>query len=95
MNFEWDERKNELNIDKHGFDFADAYRVFNLPIAVDLDEREDYGEDRWIGIGLLDGRIVVVVYTEPDDETIRIISLRKALTYERRRYEQFLKNRLV
>ena len=66
-----------------------------MPLAVDLDERNDYGEDRWIGIGLLDGRIVVVVYTEPDDETIRIISLRKALTYERKRYEQFLKNRLV
>ncbi|PLZ94053.1 hypothetical protein CEN44_01550 [Fischerella muscicola CCMEE 5323] len=95
MNFEWDKRKNELNIDKHGFDFADAYRVFDLPMAVDLDERNDYGEDRWIGIGLLDGRVVVVVYTEPDEATIRIISLRKALSHERRRYEQYLKNRLV
>ncbi|RUT05212.1 hypothetical protein DSM106972_040330 [Dulcicalothrix desertica PCC 7102] len=95
MNFEWDEQKNELNISKHGFDFADAYRVFQLPIAVELDERNDYGEDRWIGIGLLDGRIVVIVYTEPDDKTIRIISLRKALTHERKRYEQYLKNRLV
>ena len=54
MNFEWDEQKNEINIDKHGFDFADAYRVFNLPMAVDLDERSDYGEDRWIGTGMLD-----------------------------------------
>ena len=54
MNFEWDEQKNELNIDKHGFDFADVYRVFSLPMAVDLDERNDYGEDRWIGTGLLD-----------------------------------------
>ncbi|MBD2433649.1 MULTISPECIES: BrnT family toxin [Fischerella] len=95
MNFEWDKRKNELNIDKHGFDFADAYRVFDLPMAVDLDERNDYGEDRWIGIGLLDGRVVVVVYTEPNEATIRIISLRKALSHERRRYEQYLKNRLV
>ncbi|MFB2769500.1 BrnT family toxin [Pelatocladus sp. BLCC-F211] len=95
MNFEWDERKNELNIDKHGFDFADAYRVFDLPMAVDLDERNDYGEDRWIGIGLLDGRVVIVVYTEPDEATIRIISLRKALSHERKRYEQYLKNRLV
>lgn len=94
MNFEWDERKNELNIDKHGFDFADAYRVFDLPMAVDLDERSDYGEDRWIGTGLLDGRIVVVVYTQPDEGTIRIISLRKALSHERRRYEQYLKNQL-
>ena len=94
MNFEWDERKNEINFAKHGFDFIDAPRVFNLPMLVALDEREDYGEDRWIGIGLLDGRVVVVVYTEPDDETTRIISLRKALSHERKRYEQYLKNRL-
>ncbi len=95
MNFEWDERKNEQNINKHGFDFADAYRVFDWPMIVNLDERGDYGEDRWIGTGLLDGRVIVVVFTEPDEETTRIISLRKALSDERRRYEQYLKNRLV
>lgn len=94
MSFEWDEHKNESNIAKHGFDFADAFAIFNLPLVVELDEREDYGEDRYIGIGLLNGRIVVVVYTEPDEKTIRIISLRKALSHERRRYEQYLKNRL-
>ncbi|NJN86578.1 MAG: BrnT family toxin [Leptolyngbyaceae cyanobacterium SL_7_1] len=94
MKFEWDERKNQLNLAKHGFDFSDAFRIFNLPMVVELDERGDYGEDRYIGIGLLDGRVVVVVYTEPNDETVRIISLRKALSYERRRYEQYLKNRL-
>jgi len=59
-------------IDKHGFDFADAYRIFDLPMAVELDERDDYGEDRWIGTGMLDGRVVVVVYTEPDGNIIRI-----------------------
>jgi hypothetical protein len=94
MNFEWDEGKNEINIDKHGFDFADAHRIFDLPMAVELDERNDYGEDRWIGTGMLDGRIVVVVYTEPGEEIIRIISLRKALSYERKNYEQYLKNGL-
>lgn len=94
MKFEWDERKNQSNITKHGFDFADAFRIFNLPILVYLDEREDYGEDRYLGIGLLDGRIVVVIYTEPDEEMVRIISLRKALSHERKRYEQYLKNRL-
>ncbi len=92
--FEWDERKNKVNIDKHGFDFADAYRIFDLPMAVELDERGDYSEDRWIGTGMLDGRVVVVVYTEPDAETIRILSLRKALSYERKYYEQYLKNGL-
>lgn len=94
MKFEWDERKNQSNLVKHGFDFADAFRIFNLPMVVEFDVREDYDEDRCIGIGLLNGRVVVVVYTEPDEATVRIISLRKALSHERRRYEQYLQNRL-
>jgi len=94
MKFEWDERKNQSNLIKHGFDFADAYRIFNLPMVVELDERENYGETRFVAIGLLDGRVVVIVYTEPDAQTIRIISLRKALSYEGKHYEQYLKNRL-
>jgi uncharacterized protein len=94
VRFEWDEQKNQANIGKHGFGFADADRVFDLPMMVDLDERSRYGEDRWIGYGLLDGRIVAVVFTEPDPETTRIISLRRALLQERRRYEQYIRNRL-
>jgi uncharacterized protein len=94
MKFEWDQQKNEVNIVKHGLDFADAYRIFRLPLRISLDNRQDYGEDRLIGLGMLDGRIVVVVFTELDEETIRIISLRKALPYERKRYEQYLKNEL-
>ena len=65
-----------------------------LPLRISLDERQDYGEDRWIGIGILDGRVVVVVFTEPDEQTIRVILLRKALPYERKRYEQYLRNEL-
>jgi len=95
VKFEWDNQKNETNIVKHGLDFTDAPRIFRLPMLVSPDERKDYGEERWSGIGLLDGRVTVVVYTEPDDETIRIISLRKALSYERKRYEQYIRNRLV
>ncbi|GBO53151.1 hypothetical protein APA_1059 [Pseudanabaena sp. lw0831] len=61
-------------------------------MVVELDERENYGEDRYIGIGLLQGRVVVIVYTEPDEQTVRIISLRKALSSERRYYEQYLED---
>jgi uncharacterized protein len=64
MNFEWDEIKRQANIDKHGFDFADAKRIFDWPMAVELDDRDDYGEDRLIGTGMLDGRVVAIVYTE-------------------------------
>ena len=64
MNFEWDHTKNQVNIIKHGLDFADAHKVFEHPLLVNLDEREDYEEERWIGIGLMDTRIVVIVFTE-------------------------------
>lgn len=58
-------------------------------MLVQLDTRQDYGEDRWIGMGFIQGKMVVVVYTERDNsETIRIISLRKALKYERKRFEE-------
>lgn len=89
MKFTWDEQKNRINLKKHGLSFADAWEVFESPMIVDLDERVDYGEDRWIGIGRIKSRIIVViVYVEPDDEVIRVISLRKALSHERQLYEQ-------
>jgi uncharacterized DUF497 family protein len=93
MRFEWDEEKNRANIRKHQLDFADVRKVFARPLLVDLDERKEYGEDRWFGIGLLDRtRIVVVVFTEPAPDVIRIISFRKALGYERKRYEEAFKD---
>lgn len=94
MRFEWNEHKNRTNIRKHGIDFADAWEIFTHPMLVALDDREDYIEDRWVGIGMLKSRIVVVVYTERGEDTIRIISLRKALAYEQKRYEQTLKDQL-
>jgi hypothetical protein len=51
MKFAWDEQKNQSNIRKHGFSFADAWEIFAAPMLIDLDDRFDYGEDRWIGIG--------------------------------------------
>ena len=76
MKFEWDEQKNQANIKKHGLDFGDAYKVFEYPMLVNLDNRKDYGEERWIGIGLMDTRVVVILFAEPDEDTIRVISLR-------------------
>ena len=92
MTFVWDEQKNQSNIRKYGFSFADAWEIFEAPMLIVLDDRFDYGEDHWIGIGRLQSRIVVVVYTEPDEATIRIISLRKALSHERQTYEQAFGN---
>jgi hypothetical protein len=94
MQFEWDEVKNQINIHRHGFDFADAWEIFTMPMLIALDDREDHGEDRWIGVGLLRSSVVVVVYVERNQDVIRIISLRKALSHERTEYEQILKDRL-
>ena len=94
MNFEWDKEKNKENIRKRGLDFFDAREMFEAPMLTELDTREDYGEDRFIGIGFLKSYVAVVVYTEPDEQTIRVISLRKALKDERQRFERELSNRL-
>ena len=93
MRFEWDEEKNKENIRKHELDFTDAWEIFDAPVLANLDTREDYGEERWIGVGLLRNFVVVIVYTESDD-VIRIISLRKALKHERTRFEEALRNEL-
>ncbi len=62
---------------------------------VKLDDCEDYGEDRWIGIGMTSkGIVVVFIFTETDQETIRMISLRKATKNERTRYEKAIKDEL-
>ena len=94
MNFEWDEQKNEANIHKHGFDFTDAWEIFESPMLTAPDTREDYGEERWIGIGFLRERVVVIVFAERSDDIIRVISLRKALKHERIRLEEAIRDQL-
>ena len=94
MQFEWDERKNEQNIRRHGIDFADVRSLFLGPRLTDFDDREDYGEDRWISIGMIAKGVAVVVWIERQDNVIRIISARKANKSERARYEDYLKNEL-
>lgn len=93
MKFEWDERKNKENIRKHGIDFTDAVAMFDHPMLVALDTRKEYGEDRWIGIGLLRVAVAVIVYLEWEDEqTIRIISARKATKHESKEYYKRVAN---
>lgn len=81
MHFEWDERKRQSNIRKHGFDFADAPHVFEGVTLTVPDERNDYGELRLVTFGLINGIVVVVAHTE-EGESIRIISMRKATRHE-------------
>jgi uncharacterized protein len=62
MGFEWDEATNRANIRKHGFDFADAEEMFRGTMLVRPDARDDYGEERWIGIGMIRGSSVHCVH---------------------------------
>ncbi len=90
MRFEWDNAKNSANTRKHGIDFADVPDIFNHPMLIMLDDRKDYGEERWIAIGWIHALVGVVVYTVRQGDVIRIISARKATKHEVRRYEQSL-----
>lgn len=77
MNFSWDDGKRSKNLTKHGLDFADVKR-FGWEVATyGIDDRNDYGETREIAVGLLDGRLVVIIF-ERRDASVRIISMRKA-----------------
>jgi hypothetical protein len=94
MRFEWDEAKNRANIRKHGFNLADAAEMFDGPLLLRPDTREDYGEPRWIGSGMIKGRLAFVAFTERPENTIRIISLRKANREERQEYEKAIQDGL-
>ncbi len=87
MEFTWDEAKRKTNLAKHGFDFADAEAVFAGMTYTFGDDRTYYGEERFITLGMLKGRVVLIAHTEDDDE-IRIISMRKATKHEQKEYFQ-------
>ncbi len=94
MRFDWSEIKNEANIRKHHLDFSDAWPIFESPMLVAVDDREDYGEPRFIGVGFLGAVVAVVVFSELENDTIRIISLRRAVKYEREKFFNYLQNEL-
>ena len=81
MRFTWTETKRKSNIEKHGFDLADAPKVFAGPTLTYEDDRLDYSEQRCITLGLLGGLVVSIVHTE-SPRMIRVISLRKATKHE-------------
>lgn len=86
INYAWDEAKREATLAERGIDFADI-RSFDWDSALVLrDEREDYGETRYRAMGLIAGRLHVVVVT-PREEVLRVISLRKANAREVKLWE--------
>jgi uncharacterized DUF497 family protein len=75
-------------------DLADAAQMFQGPMLALPDTRQDYGEDRWIGIGITNGRVAVVAFAECGEDCVRIISLRKANQHERELFEETVKDEL-
>ena len=85
MRFEWDEAKRQLNLRRHRIDFVDAVEVFQVETVTVIDDRYEYGEMRFLTLGLVNGIVVAVSHTENGD-VIRIISARKAQKDEEIRY---------
>lgn len=86
LQFEWDSAKATSNLQIHGIDFEDAARVFYDPERIErFDARANYSEDRFLTVGVVGSVELAVVYTMRG-EVIRIISARKAESYERIEY---------
>ncbi len=87
MRFEWDPDKNELNIEKHKVSFEDAAEIWDDPDLLVLHARK-VGEKRLMAIGRTYAMLLSVVHTERGEDTVRIISARRATERERKSYER-------
>jgi uncharacterized protein len=85
LKFEWDPEKGRSNLRKHGITFEDAVAAFSRPHLERLDDRRDYGEDRYVVYGEARNEVITLVYTWRGSAR-RIISARKATKGEREAY---------
>lgn len=86
--FEWDEEKQRINLQRHLIDFEDAITIFDAPYIRVRSDRD--GEVRYLAVGMLAGIEICVIYTERE-EVCRVISARRARTYERAAYHKAVK----
>jgi uncharacterized DUF497 family protein len=89
MEFEWNSAKADSNERKHGIDFVEASTVFGDPLEITIyDPGHSEGEYRFLSLGRsTNGRLIMVSYTEREQNRIRIISARAATAAEMSRYE--------
>ena len=88
--FEWDDRKNDVNVLKHGISFTEATTAFFDPRALIIDDPDhSVAEARFILMGLSESlRLLVVIHCYRENTgSVRIISARKATRHESRQYE--------
>ena len=90
MEFEWDKNKDKRNRKKHAISFSEATTIFGDPLELTIsDPDHSSGEYRFLSIGRSNlGNLLVVSYTERQQNRIRIISTRKAKRKEKKSYEQ-------
>lgn len=84
--FEWDEKKREFNLEKHGIDFIDIFELFDDPDRIEFESIRS-GEKRFQTIGITHGVVLFLVYTSRGKKK-RIISVRRASKNERKKYDE-------
>ena len=95
MQFDWDPEKDKANVQKHGLSFKEASELLegDADYLEIYDEEHSDEEDRFIAVGPIERGLVVVVYTEREDEVLRIVSARMATKNERQRFEDYERHR--
>ncbi len=88
LEFEWDEDKARTNLTKHDVSFLTAAEIFANEIMERIDDREDYGEVRFIALGRVDTQVYRVVFTWCSQNLVRIISAQKASRDEQEIYHR-------
>lgn len=89
MEIEFDAEKRETVLRERGLDLADAGELL-LGVRLDeLDERFDYGEDRWYSLGLLRGEVVACVWIDLEADRVRVITMWKARPHEQEKFFRF------
>jgi hypothetical protein len=78
LEFEWDDSKARSNLEKHGVSFLTAAAIFLNERLERVDDREDYGEVRWISLGRVDIEVYRVIYTWRAENLVRIITAQRA-----------------
>ena len=91
----WEEAKNDANRRKLGVSFEQASRIFagDGDYLEIFDDQHSDDEDRFLVIGPITLGLVVVAYTEREDETVRILSARRATRRETERYRRYSEDR--
>jgi uncharacterized protein len=89
VNISFDPAKRRANLEKHGLDFADVAQIFKGPLYTVEDDRYEYGELRFQTYGLMNDRLVTIVWTSAN-AGIRIISMRKCNEREQKAFARRL-----